>query len=133
MVLRKSLPEILKLKSCGRSSDLFLQRCLPIINDSGQDNHWNIIEITATGTVPDSHRIPYYQLPLKQAATPQLKCKGIKKREETTVSSLFLCLWILQAKHRFYNTKKYVCQYTCYYNIETLRYKECKERVSVLT
>ena len=98
MVLRKSLPEILKLKNCGRSSDLFLQRCLPIICDSGQDNQWIVAEITATGTVPDSHRIPYYQLPLMKAVTPQLNSKGSTKKYKNKAENeknhlrLYYCL-----------------------------------------
>ena len=76
MVLRKSLPEILKLQELRQVFWLIPPQAPAHHKDSGQDNHWNILENTATGTVPDSHRIPYYQLPLKQAATPQLNGKG---------------------------------------------------------
>ena len=43
----------------GRSSDSFLlQAAFPSVKDSGKDSS-GIRELTATGIVPDSHRIPF--------------------------------------------------------------------------
>lgn len=45
----------------GRSSDLFLPGRLPGCKaTSGMRRPGNITELTAAGTVPDSHRIPFF-------------------------------------------------------------------------
>ena len=74
-------------KCKGRSSDSFFGRAFPIFMISGKEYDQHVpqrIELTATGIVPDFHRIPFSPPTMKACLRLRLHYKGMKMFFENT-------------------------------------------------
>jgi hypothetical protein len=74
------IPAGKNLKCKGRSSDSFFGCAFPILKISGKEYSQHVptwIELTATGIVPDFHRIPFSPPTPKNCLRLRLHCKDM--------------------------------------------------------